>query len=180
MLLSSYSKTFGECTEVPGSEDYLPEYTSHYKSTTDNYYFSHQHSGHPIHHVEHKPDKHYHVSSTCSSGPLVHNVEHGHSPVPHDEDKQYHTASSSHRTHMPMLCMPTLRHVPVEEHSKTPFKSTQKEIKSHQKPSAKKGAGILTKKPCKPHKQRDYDKEEEDSSQEQHMGESSFVMFDKS
>ena len=90
--------------------------------------------------MEHKPDKHYNVSSTCSSGPSVHNIEHGHSPVPHEEDKQYHTVSSSHRTHMP-----TLQHVPVEEHSETPFKSTQKEIKSHQKPSAKNGAGILTK-----------------------------------
>ena len=77
--------------------------------------------------------------------------------------------------------MPTLWHVPVEEHSETPFKSTQKEIKSHQKPSAKKGAGVLTKKPCKPPKQIDHDQEEEeeDSSQEQNMGESSFVMLDK-
>ena len=38
----------------------------------------------------------------------------------------------------------------------------------------------MTKKPYKPHKQIDYDDEEEDSSQEQHMGESSFVTLDKS
>ena len=105
--LPSFSETFGECTEVPDSEEYLPEYTSHYQSTTDNYYFSDQHSGCPIHHVEHKPDKQYNVSSTCSSGPSIHNAEHGHFSLPHDEDKQYHTVSNSHRTHMPTLCMPT-------------------------------------------------------------------------
>ena len=70
---------------------------------------------------------------------------------------------------------------PIEEHSETPFKSTQKEIKSHQKPSAKIGTGVLTKKANRPHKQMTYDeKEEEDSSQEQHMSESSFVTLDKS
>ena len=37
----------------------------------------------------------------------------------------------------------------------------------------------MNRKPYKPHKQIEYDKEE-DSSQEQHMGESSFVTLDKS
>ena len=70
--------------------------------------------------------------------------------------------------------------MPVEKHSETPFKSTHKEIKSHQKPLAKQGSGVLIEKPYKPHKQIDYDKEEEDSSQEQHVGENSFVTLDKS
>ena len=139
VLLPSFSETFGERTEVQDSEEYLPEYISHYQSTTDNYYFYDQHSGHHVHHVEHKPDKHYNVSRTCSSGPSVHNVEHGHFPVPHEEDKQYHTASSSHRTHMPTLCMPTLQHVPVKEHSETPFKSKKLNlIKNHQQKKKKK------------------------------------------
>ena len=68
--LPSFSETFGECIEVPDSEEYSPEYTSHYQSTTDNYYFSDQHSGHPVHHVEHKPDKHYNVSVHVVVDPL--------------------------------------------------------------------------------------------------------------
>ena len=42
--LPSFSEIFGECTVVPDSEEYLPEYISRYQSTTDNYYFSDQHS----------------------------------------------------------------------------------------------------------------------------------------